>query len=92
MLEDTMVKPEVEVVPMDKLKVPKIVWSGEERYLWWFYKNDYAKHVPTCAEYGIDLEVTGFQLDVQDWLCMREALWAQREGLLNGRPSVGKHE
>ena len=57
------------------------MWHQEERYLWWFYDQGFAQHVPTCAEYGIDMGVVSFEVDVYDWLCMRESLWARRQGL-----------
>jgi hypothetical protein len=66
---------------MDDVKGVKIVLTPEGEYLWWFMDNDFAQGVPTCAEFGVELEVIKFEVDVPDWLCMREALWAVREGL-----------
>jgi hypothetical protein len=53
--------------------------------LWWCRVKDwelYGENVPVFADFGLRPPLTeGRIADADEWMCAREQLWAQREGL-----------
>jgi hypothetical protein len=58
-----------------------LVVDRKDSYPFWSHDWRLAENVPTCAEFGIDPPLEFRNCDVAEWFCMREQLWATREGL-----------
>jgi hypothetical protein len=61
--------------------VAKVSYGPVTDLPWWVYDQTAFDEVPTCSEFGIIPPLDGREADIDAWYCMREQLWAIKEGL-----------